>query len=264
MAVRSILRFAPGGPLSSRSQLEAYVRSLEGRLRLGALMRGAAILTSAALAVTVLLVLITNHFAFSSGSITSARILLLIALAFAVGFGLALPLYGLDRRSAAGKAETEFPEFQERLVTFTERDPEGRDPFIELLAADTMAIAQKAEPKRLFSDTKLFASLATGVASLGILVWMIVAGPGYLGHGASLLWLGVEHSGAPLYDLQVTPGDVTVRRNADQIVVAQLVGIQTDQVHLFARYQSTSKWDEVVMQPHAALVRISIRLRGNP
>ena len=78
---------------------------------------------------------------------------------------------------------------------------------------------------------------------------MIVAGPGYLGHGASLLWLGAAHSGAPLYDLHVTPGDVTVRRNADQLVIAQLVGLQTDQVRLFARYQSASKWDQVVMQP---------------
>ena len=235
--------------MSSRSQLDAYILQLEARLRLGALLRGGAILTSAALAVTVVLVLITNHFAFSSGSLTGARIILLIAVAFAVGFGLALPLYGLDRRRAAGSAENAFPEFQQRLVTFTERDLEGRDPFIELLAADTLSIAERSEPKQLFSDAKLVGSLATGVFSLGILVWMIMSGPGYLGHGASLLWLGTAHSGAPLYDLQVTPGDVTVRRNSDQVVTAQLTGITNDQVRLYARYQSTSKWDQIVMQP---------------
>ena len=193
--------------------------------------------------------MVANHFAFLLGQSSPApRILLLIVLAFAVGFGLAVPLYGLDRRRAVGTAEVEFPEFQERLVTFTERDRDGRDPFIELLAADTMSIAQKAEPKRLFSDTKLFASIATGGGSLAVLVWMIVAGPGYLGHGASLLWLGAGHSGAPLYDLKVAPGDITVRRNADQIVTAQLLGVQTNQVHLYARYQSSSKWDQVNMQ----------------
>ena len=39
-------------------------------------------------------------------------------------------------------------------------------------------------------DRALFASLGAGVASLAVLIWMIVAGPGYLGHGAALLWTG--------------------------------------------------------------------------
>lgn len=234
--------------MSARSELNAFIRRVQARLRLGALLRGTAILTSVALAVTVMLVLVSNLFAFSAGSLTGARILLLIALAFALGFGIALPLYGLDRRRAVGKAERVFPKFQQRLVTFTERDLDGQDPFIELLASDTMKIATKAEPKRLFSDSKLVASVGTGLASLSILLWMIVAGPGYLGHGASLLWLGAAHSGAPLYDLRVAPGDITVRRNSDQIVTAQVIGLQTPQVRLFARYQSATKWDEVPMQ----------------
>src|SRR5262249_26971513 len=99
MAFWPILRGAAGGTMKARSDLNGYLLQLQGRLRLGALLRGAAILTSAALATTVLLVLISNHFAFSSGSLTGSRIVLLIVLAFAVGFGLALPLYGLDRRS---------------------------------------------------------------------------------------------------------------------------------------------------------------------
>ena len=81
---------------------------------------------------------------------------------------------------------------------------------------------------------------------------MILAGPGYLGHGAALLWVATPRDGAaPFYDIQVTPGDATVRRNADQMVTAQLIGLQTDNVRLYARYQSASKWDQVPMQPQA-------------
>ena len=81
---------------------------------------------------------------------------------------------------------------------------------------------------------------------------MIIAGPGYLGHGAALLWAATPRDGAaPFYDIQVTPGDVTVRRNADQIVTAQLIGLQTENVRLYARYQSASKWDQVPMHPQA-------------
>ena len=60
--------------MSIRDQLNSYIQRLEKRLRLGALLRGAAILTSVALAATVVLVLITNAFAFSKWSITGARI----------------------------------------------------------------------------------------------------------------------------------------------------------------------------------------------
>ena len=51
--------------MSFRDQLNSYIQQLERRLRLGAMLRGAAILTSVALAATVVLVLITNALAFS-------------------------------------------------------------------------------------------------------------------------------------------------------------------------------------------------------
>ena len=47
--------------MSFRDQLNSYIHQLERRLRLGAMLRGAAILTSVALAATVVLVLITNE-----------------------------------------------------------------------------------------------------------------------------------------------------------------------------------------------------------
>ena len=72
--------------MSFRDQLNSYIQQLERRLRLGAMFRGAAILTSVALATTVVLVLITNALAFSGWSITSARVALLFALVLAVTF----------------------------------------------------------------------------------------------------------------------------------------------------------------------------------
>ena len=133
--------------MSFRDQLNSYIQQLERRLRLGAMFRGAAILTSVALAATVVLVLITNALAFSRWSITSARVALLFALVLAVTFGIALPLIALNRRRAARQAEEMFPEFKQRLVTFAERDAEKREPFLDLLALDTLNVARAAEPK---------------------------------------------------------------------------------------------------------------------
>jgi hypothetical protein len=236
--------------VSFREQLHAYIAQLEQRLRWSTLLRGFAILTGGALLATLVLVTIANTLAFSHGSVTAARFALILVLVIAAAAGLALPLRRLTRRHAVGTAEGAFPQFQQRLTTFAECD--SQDPFMELLASDTLAVAQSAEPKQMVTDRRLWSSLGTGVGAFAILVWMIAAGPGFLGYGASLIWTG-PHRGKPaLYDLRVTPGNSVVRRYADQMVSAIPIGLQSPSVKLYARFQSASKWEEIAMQPKAA------------
>jgi hypothetical protein len=235
--------------MNTRDHLDSYIKHLQRRLRIGAVLRGSAVFTSVALAVTVVLVLLANHFAFASWTLTGSRVVLLVSLALAIGFGLAVPLYGMNPRRTAGKAETVFPQFEQRLVTFAERNAAKKEPFIDLLAADTLDISQSAQPRHLVPSATLLASLAIGLASLAVLVWLVLAGPGYLGHGASLIWTGAGHVAGPLYQLRVAPGDAAVRRNSDQLITAQLAGLQTPNARLYARFQSASKWEQVNMQP---------------
>ncbi len=250
--------------MSARNELNSYVVQLERRLRLATLLRGAAIFTSAALVATLLLVLIANAFAFSGWSVGSARFVLLIALAAAAAFGIAFPLWRLSRKRAADNAEKVFPQFQQRLVTFADRAPDEREPFIELLAADTLEIARRSQPQLLASNTKLLALFGGGLASLAVLVWMIVAGPGYLGYGSALLWEGWHVNANPFYDIRVTPGDASVRRNADELVTAQPIGIQTGKVRLYARYHSASKWEQLTMQPQPGGSAFQFMFAGLP
>jgi len=234
--------------MSARDQLNSYIGHIERRLRIGAALRGAAILASAALVATVVLVLITNFFAFASWSITSARFILFCALVYAASFGLAIPLLQLNRRRAAAEAEMAFPDFKQRLVTFAERDA-SREPFIELLAADTLDLARASEPKRLVTNGALLACWGFGLASLAVLAWLIAAAPGYIGYGAALLWRGSGANLVPFYNIKVTPGDASVRRNSDELVTAQTIGFEPPQIHLFARYDTASKWNELPMLP---------------
>ena len=236
--------------MTAREQLHAYIAQLEQRLRWSTVLRGIAILTGGALGATLLLVTIANARAFSDGSVTAARFALILILAVAAGAGLALPLYRLTRRRVIGTAETAFPQFQQRLTTFTERD--GHDPFIELLAGDTLEVARSAEPKEFVTDFRLWSSLAAGIGAFAILIWMIAAGPGFLGYGASLLWTGSHHDKPALYDLRVTPGDAVVRRHADQMVSALPTGLRSPSVTVHARFQSSPKWEEIAMLPKAA------------
>ena len=236
--------------MSFRERLHVYIAQVEKRLRWSALVRGAAIVTISALVATLVLVTIANARAFSEGSITGARFALMAILIAAAALGLALPLRRLTRRHAVGTAEAAFPQFAQRLTTFLERD--GQDPFIELLAGDTLEVARSAEPRELVTDFRLWSSFAAGAGALAILIWMIAAGPGYLGYGASLLWTGPHSDKAPIYDLRVAPGNATVRRYADQMVSALPSGLKSPAVKLHARFQSAAKWEEIAMQPKAA------------
>jgi hypothetical protein len=250
--------------MNAFEQLESYLKSLEKRLRLMAITRGAALTAAAALIATLVLVLILNSLAFSEGSVTFGRFMLFLALAFALGFGVIAPLLRLNSRRAAGSAESQAPQFEQRLMTFAERkeSPE-KDPFLELLAADTLKVAREAEPARLIPAGKLAGFAGLAVVAAGLLYWLTQA-PGYMGHGASLLWAGTPKEAQPFYSITVTPGDRRVRRRTDQLVTAQLMGFQTDRVRLMAQYKGTSKWEEVQMTPQPSGAGYEFLLAGLP
>jgi hypothetical protein len=236
--------------MSRRDELNSYIARLQQRLRLRAWLRGAAIFTGTALVVTVALVLLLNHFAFPSHGVAGARLALFAALAAAGAFGIALPLIRLTRTHAVRRAEAAYPVFEQRLTTFHERERNhDSNPFLELLAADTLSQTQYVKPSSLVSDNRLFALSGAGVACLGVLAWTIAAGPGYLGYGASLLWTGAKKNATPFYSIAVTPGDVVVRRNSDQLITARVLGMRPEKTQIFARYRSTNGWEPVTMQP---------------
>ena len=134
--------------MSNSRELNSYIARQRQRLRLGAWLRGAAIFCSTALAVTVLLVIVLNHFAFPAHGVTAGRTVMLMALAAVALFGLALPLLRLTRDYAVHRVEAANPELEQRLTTFEERSGQGDDPFLELLAADTLKRTENA-PRNL-------------------------------------------------------------------------------------------------------------------
>lgn len=234
--------------MSHISELHNYIARLRLRLRLGACLRGAAIFAGTALGVTLALVLLLNHFAFPAHGVTAGRVLMAAALAAAAAFGLALPILRLTRAHAVRHAEKADPDLEQRLTTFEERATRGDDPFLELLAADTLKHTEEIAPEVLVPRNRLLALGGAGLGCLAVLLWTVAAGPGYLGYGASLLWTGAKKDAAPLYSIAVKPGNATVRRNADQLIFAHVTGMQPGDAHLFARFQSATGWEPVAMK----------------
>jgi hypothetical protein len=247
--------------MSAIEELRSYVSRLHRRFRLGAVARGSAVVTAVALIATLVLTIIINRFAFSTVSLWSARAVLLLALVLGTVFGLAIPLWRLGQRWWTKRAERAFPQFEQRLLTFAERDGRAHDPFLELLAADTLRVARSTDFKSAVPDAALLGLFAVGILSLGALVWLIRSGPGYLGYGAAVLWTGPRE---PLYDVRVNPGNVTIRRHGDQLVTAELKGFQRDQLKIHVRYQSASKWEETSMQPRPSAPGFQFLFAGVP
>src|SRR5580704_8730315 len=102
-------------------RLSEYLGTVERRLRLLALTRGAAVTALAALLLTVAAVLLANQFAFSGRSVLGARVFLFLGLAAALAAAVIVPVIRLNHRFTARRTERRYPQFEERLLTFTER-----------------------------------------------------------------------------------------------------------------------------------------------
>src|SRR5579863_10433182 len=231
--------------------LSEYLGAIEKRLRWIAFSRGAAVIAAAALILTVLAVLMANKFAFSNPSVVGARLFLFLGLAFAIAAALVIPVIRLNRRRAARAAEARCPQFEERLLTFTERmEQNSADPFLPLLADDALTVAQQAKPHEVAKSSWIVSFTSAALAAMLALIWLGISGPGFLGYGTSLLWGGLPKGDfTPYYDIAVQPGNHTVRRRADQTITAQLRGFQSQRVSVFARYNGSSKWEEAAMRP---------------
>ncbi|HUA60487.1 MAG TPA: hypothetical protein VML19_17120, partial [Verrucomicrobiae bacterium] len=252
--------------MKSLDRLSEYLVALERRLRLLALSRGAALTALAAVVLTVLAVLLANNFAFSDKSVLGARVFLFLGLALAIAAALIIPVIRLNRRHAARKAESRYPQFEERLLTFTEKmESNPRDPFLPLLADDTLNVAQQAQPATV-ARTSWIASFSSAAIALVLgLIWLGTSGPGFLGYGTSLLWAGMSKGEIkPFYEIRVDPGNRTIRKRADQVISAQLVGFSAPRVRFFARYASASAWEQAEMRPGDGSTSYQFLIAGVP
>ncbi len=235
--------------MTALEQVNGYLRQLEARLRALAASRGIALTAGLALLLTLVIVFAGNRAQFAREVILPMRVLLYAAVATAVALLIARPLRKLTRARVRRIAERGTPGLEERLLTVTEH-PDPTNPFTELVAEDVLRMTREQPAKALRSTRLLWSLAGAGALAVGLLVWLIVAGPGYWGYGASLLWTGsARASDRPMYAVAVEPGNKTIRRKSDQVIEARLLGFSASKVTLHARYSPDSKWENTAMQP---------------
>jgi len=231
--------------------LQQYLQQVRRRVQLTLASRGLGAAAAAALLLTLLIVAIANRFAFSDSSIRSGRAVLFLSLAAVLFLLLIRPLQAIRRSSRpwVTRLVRNHPAFEQRVQTFLDQ-PQGRkNPMLDLLAEDTLRLASEAPPDYVAPPRPIWAFASVFVLAIAVLVWLGVSGPGYLQYGTARLWAGWIKSDNPaLYRILVEPGNTTVRRRADVLIHARPTGFFAPSARLWARYASSTKWEEAPMQ----------------
>ncbi|MCY3844640.1 MAG: hypothetical protein OXH69_13985 [Acidobacteria bacterium] len=242
-----------------RNEVLRAVRHVRNRWRLRVALRGIAVLVAAALGTLLASSYGLELFRFDPGAIVGFRIATYLVLLAAGWWLFVRPVSRRvsDQRVALYIEEHE-PSLKATVLSAVEESGRGeRDAaadhspeLVRRLIASAVARIRDIDMGRGVEQQSLRRSssllLAAGVAA----ALLFVFGPAYLRHGISALLTptGSVEAASP-YRIDVSPGDATVARGADQPITAQLVGFEAEEVDLLMRSDEDGVFDRLALIP---------------
>ena len=227
------------------ARLEGYLADFRTRLKRMRVARGAAALAAAALAITVVGVALAIRAGFEAEVFIVTRVLLVAVLALLAAWLIVLPLRRI-KGGAIDQIEARTPELAGRVETYAGMRDKG-NPFIDLLAEDTLAVATDHPVERQVKPLELTVPAAIGGLCVAALLWLAIAGPGLFSYGVRHLWAGWAVSNLlPAQSIAVTPGDEAVRRGGSVPLLAEMKGFDPASATVHAR-MGDGDWQEVDM-----------------
>lgn len=240
--------------MNSRERLEGYLNGLRRRIRAQIYARAAAVGALSALALTALLVWLLQRDGFGSQLVIVSRASLLLLLAFVAIALIVWPLRRLGVRQGAPEFERRLPAQHGRIETYLDaqrREASGsHSPLIDLLAGDAVALTDTTPLRAVVPGWRIWGVAAMAFAAVAVLALMLIAGTGFWGYGSRYLLTGaaLPRIAVPLRTISVSPGDVTVRRNSDLTIRADIEGFTPDQAEVFVRFADEQRWQRAPMQ----------------
>ena len=240
--------------MKAQARLEKYLGGFRRRLRTLILARGAAVLFVAALAVTLLAVLIGTRQAFPDELMNGARLLLALSLGAVAALLLVRPLQVLRRTRGVTDIERRAPDFDGRIETYDElasgkrHDAAQPSPFLGLLAEDAWRLARRIPAALRVPNREIAAPGVLAAVALAVLVWFAAYGPDNWRYGVRHVWAGWAMADTlPPQRIVVNPGDGAVRRGGDLVIDAVAEGFDPLAAEVFARFQSSEDWESAPM-----------------
>jgi len=180
---------------------------------------------------------------FSEGAVTGFRVVAYATLVLLFAWFLIRPLLRkVSDEQVALYLEEHEPSLEAALLSALEMgEPRGPTdpPSPQLLARLVQQAVQRCRAVE-FGRRVETGSVRRSTAALGLLAataaGLLFFGPASLRHGASALFFPVRDAAAVNpYRILVLPGDTTIARNSDQLVVAELSGFESPEVELLSR-----------------------------
>lgn len=241
--------------MNASQKLIRYQQQFALRLRRLWLWRGIAATTLIWLVVSMIGSYVALRSGFDGGVFVLARFALVAAMAAAVLFLLYLPLKKLSDQKLPGKKlssqitaklEQRHGAFAGRIETFAQAQ-EQNNPMLELLASDTLELANQAPIERLIERRELQIPMLTAAAAALIFLTVLAVGPGLMNYSLRYLLAGWAFEQLlPPQTIAVTPGDTLVRRGGNVQVNASAVGFISEDLDIFVK-MGDQGWQQVDM-----------------
>ncbi len=228
--------------MNAVEQLERYLQESRRLLTRGILLSG----LSWSVGTLLVFLAIGTWFYLNSGlnPTTSylVRLFLVLVITSVLINKLWLPLQALNN-NLSHILENHFSAFSGSLVTYTDiqlKQPEN--PFTELLAEKALNGAQVNSIRELLPLRFIATHVAITLATLGFLMWLLVAGTGLYSSGMKNILLGWAFGDfTSAQTIVVAPGDESLRRGANLRITSTSTGFDPENTKLYLRQIRNSR-----------------------
>ena len=233
-------------------QLLHKIHEVRHRFKWIIFARGLALSLALSLAILVVTILLVDHWNYSDRALLMARVFSILLILAALVCFLGRPLFRkVQDVQIARYVEEHNPALQDRLVTAIELGKKSAtDPIVPLLVRDALGHTKPIKAASLFNPREPYLS---GAIAFGLIIFFVLLqtfGPDFFPFATLKLyssWLIPQ--AAPLYRLDISPGNVQVRKGSDQLIAARLIGFDSPEVSLFSLYQGRDLWERSRMEP---------------
>lgn len=239
---------------ASHREVMRVVRRVRLRWRMRVAIRGMAIVLGSGLAAFLVSSFGLERLHFTPEAVIGFRVALWLGV-----FGLAARFFvwpllrKVSDEQAALYLEENEPSLDASMLAALDvgADVEGGSgSFTAHLVTTALQRARAVDYGRRVERTGLYRTSGV-LAALAILsVGLVVFGPTQLRSGAAALLLPTrDASSVNPYSVSVQPGDVTIARGSDQMIVADLSGFEAGEAQIFSRSEGDSQFDRISMLP---------------
>ncbi len=230
-------------------QLQDKINRVRRRLQWIVFAKGLALTLAFSLAIVVAAILLVDHWNYADWLVSLARIFSCVGILALLGWFLARPLvHRVEDARIARCIEERYPQLEDRLVSAVELGRQqvsaSSNPILSLLIRDALSRSKNIQPGTLFNPKEPFLS---GTIAFGLVCFFILLqlfGPNFFQYATLKIyanWLSPQ--AVSFYRIDVSPGNAQVRKGSDQLVSAQLIGFDTDEVFLYSRHESGLTWE---------------------